>query len=103
MKNILRTFAFTLFLVVSSLGVRANTNGIVPVRNITEQQQQRLLEIEARVNEIKDLDKSKLTSAEKKELRTELKALKKEARKGGGIYISTAAVVIIVLLLVILL
>jgi hypothetical protein len=103
MKNILRTLAFTLIMLASSLFMHASANDIPRDKAPTAQQQQRLLEIEARVNEIKEIDKSKMTTAEKKELRNELKALKKEARSGGGIYLSAGAVIIIVILLVVLL
>jgi cell shape-determining protein MreC len=106
MKNTLRIFVVSLIMLASSLSVSANTNGLTPDKADkapTAQQQQRLLEIETRVNQIKAIDKSQLTKAERKELRSELKELKKEARKGGGIYLSTGAVIIVVLLLVILL
>jgi Flp pilus assembly protein TadB len=103
MKNVLRTLAFTLILFVSSLSGNAYANGLPTEKAPTAQQEQRLLEIQARVDEIKNLDKSTLTKAERKELRTELTALKKEARKGGGIYLSTGAVIIVVLLLILLL
>ncbi|MDB5263617.1 MAG: hypothetical protein JWQ14_2900 [Adhaeribacter sp.] len=103
MKNIFRTLVFTFIMLVSSLAVSAHPNGAPTEKAPTAQQQQRLLEIENRIQEIKDLDKSKLSKAERKELRTELTGLKKEARKGGGIYLSTGAVIIVVLLLILLL
>jgi len=103
MKNTLRSLAVALLMLVSALSVSAHTNGLPRKTTPTPQQEQRLLEIQARVNEIKELDKSKLTKAEKKELRQELTSLKKEARRGGGIYISTLAIVVIVVLLVVLL
>jgi peptidoglycan hydrolase CwlO-like protein len=56
-----------------------------------------------RLNEIKAMDKSNLTSSEKKELRTELKSLKKEMRKStSGVYLSVGAIIIIILLLILL-
>jgi len=58
-----------------------------------------------RVNEIKEMDKSNLSSAEKKELRKELRSLKKEARSSGvnGVYLSVGAIIIIILLLILIL
>jgi len=59
-----------------------------------------------RLEEIKNMDKSNLTVSEKKALRKEVKAMKKEVRRersGSVIYISLGAVIIIVLLLVLLL
>jgi hypothetical protein len=60
-----------------------------------------------RLQEIKNMDKSSLTSSEKKALRKELKAMKKEARadrnRSSGIYLSVGAIIIIILLLILLL
>lgn len=58
--------------------------------------------IETRLVEIREMDKTNLTSVEKKELRKEVKELKKEARK-SGIYLSVGAIIIIILLLILLL
>jgi len=63
----------------------------------------RLDEIESRVMEIKKMDFSTLEKAEKKAIKTELKELNKEARRGGGLYLSLGAIIVIVLILVILL
>lgn len=57
-----------------------------------------------RINEIKAMDKSTMSRAEKKELRSELKDAKKELREGSrGLYLSLGAIVIIILLLILLL
>ena len=58
--------------------------------------------IETRLVEIKNMDKSNLTSVEKKELRKEVKELKKQANS-NGIYLSIGAIIIIILLLILLL
>tara|TARA_R110000868_G_scaffold141147_8_gene357355 strand:- start:11612 stop:11878 length:267 start_codon:yes stop_codon:yes gene_type:complete len=56
-----------------------------------------------RLNEIKSLDKSSLNRLEKKELRKEVRAIKKSVRaSGNGIYISSGAIIIILLLIIIL-
>ncbi len=58
----------------------------------------------ARLNEIKAMDKSNLTSSDKKELRKEVKALRTNLKENGnGVYLSVGAIIIIILLLVILL
>jgi hypothetical protein len=57
-----------------------------------------------RMDEIKAMDKSLLSSAEKKELRKEVRDIKKELKElGGGVYISVGAAILIVLLLILLL
>ena len=57
-----------------------------------------------RLHAIKEMDKSNLSSSEKKMLRKEVRSMKKElAQSNGGIYLSVGAVIIIILLLIILL
>lgn len=62
----------------------------------------RAKQIENRLFEIRKMDKTNMTKAEKKELRKEVKSLKKEAAT-QGIYLSIGAVIIIILLLILLL
>ena len=59
-------------------------------------------QIESRLIEIRNMAKTNLTSAEKKDLRKEVKSLRKESRN-GGIYLSVGAIIIIILLLILLL
>lgn len=57
-----------------------------------------------RIEEIRDMDKSEMKSKERKELRNEVKEIKKDIKKGGGtIYIGGASLLIIILILIILL
>jgi predicted outer membrane repeat protein len=58
-----------------------------------------------RLNEIKSIDKSKMSSSEKKQLRNEARAIKSNqaTNSGGGIYLSLGAIIIILLILIILL
>lgn len=57
-----------------------------------------------RLIEIRDMDKSNLSSAEKRDLRKEVKSLKREIRSNNrGIYLSIGAVIIIILLLILIL
>ena len=56
-----------------------------------------------RLEEIKAIDKSELKSAERKELRAEVRKIKSTLRAAGrGLYISTGAIIIILLLIIIL-
>ena len=69
-----------------------------------EQKEARLEEINTRVQEIKAMDKSQLTREDRRELRAELKSMKKESRAmGGGIYLSVGAIIIIILVLILIL
>ena len=56
-----------------------------------------------RLNEIDALDKSKMSSSEKKVLRKEVRVIKREIqRSGGGVYISVGVLLLIIILLLIL-
>lgn len=59
-------------------------------------------QIKTRLMEIKQMDKSNLTRQEKKELRKEVRELKKKAVT-NGIYLSVGAIIIIILLLILIL
>jgi hypothetical protein len=57
-----------------------------------------------RLDEIKAMDKSELSSTEKKELRKEVRTIKSELKSSGnGLYLSVGAIIIIILLLILLL
>lgn len=58
----------------------------------------------ARVYEIKDMKKSDLTKSERKELRKEVKEIRRDLKEAGngGLYISSGAIIIILLLIIIL-
>jgi hypothetical protein len=57
-----------------------------------------------RLEEIKKMDKSSLNSSEKKELRKEVRTIKKTLKStGNGVYLSIGAIIIIILLLILLL
>ena len=58
----------------------------------------------ARIHEIHAMDKTRLSSSEKKQLRKEVRATEKRLKEsGGGVYLSVGAIIIIVLLLILLL
>lgn len=60
--------------------------------------------LNARLIEIKKMDKRGLSAIQKKELRDEVKAIKSELKaNGGGVYLSLGGILLIVLLLVLLL
>jgi hypothetical protein len=56
-----------------------------------------------RLEEIKAMDKTELSRAEKKALRKEVRTIKKElAAISGGVYLSIGAIILIVLLIILL-
>ena len=101
-KTLIAVSAFMLMALVSP-NLQAACLSSVPVTVVAPTKAEEQSAILARVYEIKKMDKSNLTSSEKKGLRTELKSLKKKYRESGGIYISVGAIIIIILLLILVL
>lgn len=58
--------------------------------------------LELRLNEINAMDKTKLKSSEKNDIRKEVRSIKRELREvGGGVYISAGTLILILVLLII--
>ena len=92
--------SFTLFPAQSFAVVPVSTSAPVASPDPPADIQARL----DRLVEIKEMDKSNLTSAEKKALRKEVRATKAYlAENGNGVYLSVGAIIIIILLLILLL
>lgn len=74
-------------------------------KELSADNQEKFFEWNDRLNEIKSVDKSDLTRAEKKELRKEVKDIEKAMKAeavNGGLYIGGTALIIIILLLILL-
>lgn len=70
---------------------------------LTEAQQQRVIEMENRLEEIKGMDFQSMSKDEKNDVREEMKEMKDEARvTGNGVYLSIGAIIIIILILILL-
>lgn len=94
-------FLLTVFILASTSLVAAE---IKPNPALTENQNARVEQISTRVNEIKNMDKSELSRQDRKDLRNELKEMKKEAKAmNGGVFLSVGAIIIIILLLILIL
>ncbi|WP_026898520.1 hypothetical protein [Daejeonella oryzae] len=105
MKKKIYLLAMAIMFTVVSPAVMANeTSSKKDKAPLTEQQIVRLQNIEQRVLEIKEMDKSNLSRQERKDLRKELVQMKKEAAAtSGGVYLSVGAIIIIILLLILIL
>jgi hypothetical protein len=77
-------------------------NTSIEISNPDDQAKVKILEL--RLSEINAMDKSDLSWAERRELRKEVRSIKKQLNEfGNGVYISVGAAIIIILLLIILL
>jgi hypothetical protein len=97
-KNLLKTAALALFITVaapatSNAAVSDSTADVAALNTIV-----------TRVNEIQNMDKTNLSTDERKALKKELKQMKQKADGlGKGVYLSVGAIIIIILLLILIL
>jgi hypothetical protein len=71
---------------------------------VTANRKAEAMQLKNRLKEIRALDKSQLSTIEKKALRREVRSIKKElAAVSGGVYLSVGAILLIALLLILLL
>jgi len=96
-----------MLMVVSLLSIAfpsfsTDTKPVVPATP-TETPAEQVARLEHRLEEIKALDHKSLSNSEKRALRKEVRAIKKEmAEISGGVYISVGALLLIILLIVLL-
>ena len=104
LKNIIRIASFVLLVSVSLPAMAGTILSDSAQTAAAAKTEARAQELVKRLTDIRDMDKSTLTRAEKKDLRKEVKGIRKEMREGSkGIYLSIGAVIIIVLLLILIL
>ena len=95
--SLLFTFCIT---DVKAINSTPNNTAILAERPTESEEVQAMLD---RLEEIKAMDMSALTTVEKKALRKEVRAIKQEMRAISGVYLSVGALIIIILLLILLL
>lgn len=83
----------------------ANDKKANPIEVSKEDAAREINAMKRRVEEIKAMDKSTMTKAERKALRKELREMNKRARAlgSGGVYLSVGAIIIIILVLILIL
>ena len=101
MKSRFLLFAIALMLLSSTSYAKPHAKAVA----LSAEQQAKIVQIDARVYEIKAMDLASLSRQERKALRKEVVQLKKEAAgiATGGVYLSVAAIIIILLVLILIL
>ena len=104
-NQIMKKLSFYLMVMVLSLNaISTTTYAATAAPNTTKEVPAEVKIMQNRLEEIKNMDKSALKSSEKKELRKEVRTIKKSLKaSGNGVYLSVGAIIIIVLLLILLL
>ncbi len=104
----MKKLLFACIILALSFGVNFAVNAAeakpVTETEISEKDAERAKVLNERLIEIKEMDKSNMTAIERRELRSEVKAIKEElAQASGGVYLSIGAIIVIILLLILLL
>lgn len=94
----LLSFGFIIILLTSPI-LAANLKNVTDPQPKYSPEVQRIVD---RVNELKEIDRSTLTKAERKDLKNEVRELKDEANaaNGNGVYLSVGAIIVVILLLI---
>ena len=104
MKKFIYTLVLVFSLGISFNAARASEKPAKYPTELSAEQAAQLERIKARVEQIRDMDKSNLTKSERQALRKELREMKNQARAvSGGVYLSVGAIIIIILLLILIL
>jgi hypothetical protein len=103
--SIVFSLFFAILLATPAIAANEKTNrveiGSTPTNKEVPAEVKLMLE---RLEEIKTMDKSNMSRVEKKELRKEVRTIKKTLKStGNGVYLSIGAIILIVLLLILLL
>jgi hypothetical protein len=103
-KIIRTTSLFALMAIALPAAAATIVPETVPVKEPVKTENLRVQQLTQRLEEIKMMDKSELTRMEKKNLRKEVRGMKKEMKElKGGVYLSVGAIIIVILLLILLL
>lgn len=101
LKQFLKLGIFLLLVIVTVPVTAANVVATVPSEKIIDPKAQQLLQ---RLDQIKQMDKTELSSSERKSLRKEVKGIRSELKTiNNGVYLSVGAIIIIILLLILIL
>ncbi len=102
-KSILFAFIMIFMLSASTLAASGTKNPANLSKTENKLSEEELSRLTRRVEEIRDIDKTDLTAKEKKEMRKELKGIKENVRRDGGVvYLSVGTLLIIILLVILL-
>jgi hypothetical protein len=104
-KKFLQSVSLIMFIAISSpAGAAVAVAPPSQNNSIPSTDDPRVQQLVQRLEVIKGMDKSEMTRLERKNLRKEVKEIKKEMKAiSGGVYLSVGAIIIIILLLILIL
>jgi len=99
--GVLMIFMFSITMAFAGEVKDASANMAAVVKTENKLSAEEVTSLKNRVEEIRAMDKSELTSVEKRELRKEVKGIKENVRKNGEvIYISGGTLLLIILIII---
>jgi len=106
MKKII-FFTFIMILSLSSstaFGADKNKSAdLAPVKSENKLSAEEVNRLTRRIEEIRDMDKTDMTVMEKRDMRKELKDMKNNVKRNGGVvYIGTGTLILIIILVILL-
>lgn len=97
-------YLMMMVLSLSFFPVQVSAATIDPVPNAPKEIPAEIKTMINRLEEIRAMDKSELTSADRKALRKEVRTIKADLKaSGNGVYLSIGAIIVIILLLILIL
>ena len=102
-KSILIAFIMIFMISASTFAATGSKKPVTLPNTENKLPSEEVRRLTSRVEEIRDMDKTGMSSIEKKELRKELKEIKKNVRSDGGVvYISAGTLILIIILIILL-
>lgn len=99
-------FAIVMIFTLSApmaFAVNKDLKSDVSVKSENKLSEEEISRLTARVEEIRDLDKSEMNASDRKELRKEMKEIKENVKRNSGtVVISSGALILIILLIILL-
>jgi hypothetical protein len=104
LRKVIVTITLALLVTSSATAIASPTSASYTTSNPVNGDDPKTQQLLLRLENIKKMDKSSMTRIEKRDLRKEVKSIKKEMKAiSGGVYLSVGAIIIVILLLILLL
>lgn len=103
-RKIVQTSAFFLLFSLSATAQTSSVNSDQVQQTSASTEEPRARQLMDRLENIKSMDKSTLSSSDRKSLRKEVKEIRKEMKAAsGGVYLSVGAILLVILILILIL
>ncbi len=106
MKKV-QIYLMTIMLLIAVIPIQlsANTDPTSPTSTpVSKEEQELVIALTNRLNEINEMDKSSLSSTERRALKKEVKSINKQLKTmGSGVYITVGGLLLLIIILILIL